>query len=200
VVAQPTTRGGRPGRVSSPVARTPPCAWRPGWPATARRRTQSNVDRRVATLVYSSSPVRAARSGSVGGMTDARVASPAPAASSASYTSGSACRSSNRHRCSTLCGCTNCGTAGRNALAAAASTSEAGSTGSRSSKTTSWPARAESKAVNWPAALPPTTTIRITAPSPWRPPQLGSGGRAKPVSEAGSRPSGRSRHAGCRCR
>ena len=121
------------------------------------------MDRRVATLVYSSSPSRPARSDSVGGMADASVASPAPAASSASYTSGNTCRSSSRHRGSTMCGCTNCDTAGRNALAAA-SISEAGSTGSRSSKTTSRPARASSRAVNWPAALPPTTMILITAP------------------------------------
>jgi hypothetical protein len=103
---------------------------------------------------YRSSPGHAVLSARDAGICVATGASATPAASSAPYTSGSRCSRSSRHLAMTMCGCTICGAAGRNAAAAADSTSGAGFSWSRSSTTTSCPARASSSEANSPAAPP----------------------------------------------
>src|SRR5690242_1351489 len=138
------------------------------------------------TGMRSSSPGRDAVSVSVSGICVRNGASATPAASIPAYTSGSRSMSSWRHRAMIRCGCTICGAEGRNATAAADSTSAAGSSRSRSSTTTSWPARASSGAANSPAALPPAMAI-LNAPSVLRPfrPRLSPAGWETAVDRTG---------------
>ena len=160
---RPTTRGMPPSlggwsATSTPSTPTPATTSTPGSANAAFRSTHSNVVRRTARTVRSSSPGRASPRLCANG-----IGNP-PAASSDASTSGKRSRRRTRIRARKPWVWRACGAPDRSVVNASSGSDEAGSW-SRSTIVTGCPALLKASAAVSPPTLPPTMTIRST-PTP----------------------------------